>query len=207
MRARDFVYLVNKVAPPAGGQAEEAAPDAPLAVQATLDARRCEGDGCLATGAWQLIEQANKNSVLTAMGETIDLADDGTISEIAYKVEEFEVLRSRRPLPQLRTTSRPSGAWSPAGEKRSHGFAGRIDLGYHQLLDDLARYGIASVRYEKFDRRAASVEEAEELLDFTALGQDAERWLDWLHQQPWAAGLPKILIGHSLGGRVGGCQG
>ncbi|HTH17140.1 MAG TPA: alpha/beta fold hydrolase [Magnetospirillum sp.] len=181
--------------------------------------------------------------LVSSMGETIELADDGAISEVTYKVKEFKVVRSRRPLPKWTrnwVTSRPTYV-PPAdllledhvlatpdkeveatsvtpgtpikpraaavfiggtGAYSRHGFAGRIDLGYHQLLDDLARYGIASVRYEKFDRRAATLEEAEELLDFTTLGQDAERWLDWLNNQAWAAGLAKILIGHSLGGMV-----
>lgn len=84
-----------------------------------------------------------------------------------------------------------------------HGLTARGDLGYHQILDGLARFGIASVRYQKFDPACANIAEAEERLDFKALCSGAGRWLDWLAHQDWSRDLPKILIGHSLGGLVG----
>lgn len=83
-----------------------------------------------------------------------------------------------------------------------HGFTTRLDLGYHQVLDGLARLGVASVRYEKLDHSCASLAEAEERLDFNALYDGAGRWLDWLGRQDWCAALPKVVIGHSLGGMV-----
>ncbi|HEB79223.1 MAG TPA: alpha/beta fold hydrolase, partial [Rhodospirillales bacterium] len=76
------------------------------------------------------------------------------------------------------------------------------DIGYHQLLDDLARQGIATVRYEKFDQRASNPVEAEGAIDFPTLCRDAERWLEWLDGPSWADDLPRFLIGHSMGGTV-----
>lgn len=69
-------------------------------------------------------------------------------------------------------------------------------------MDDLARRGLASVRYEKFDRKAVNLVQAEERQDFTSLCKGAETWLDWLNAQLWASKLPRIVIGHSLGGLV-----
>jgi len=83
-----------------------------------------------------------------------------------------------------------------------HGLTPQIDIGYHQLLDGLARLGIASVRYEKFDRNVSNAAEADGSIDFGTLCLDAERWLDWLDEQEWATGLPRILIGHSMGGMI-----
>lgn len=83
-----------------------------------------------------------------------------------------------------------------------HGFTPNIDIGTHQLLDDLARQGIASVRYEKFDRRVSNAVEADGAIDFDTLAGDAERWVNWLDGQSWADGLPRILIGHSMGGTL-----
>ncbi|MGE5506826.1 MAG: alpha/beta hydrolase [Actinomycetota bacterium] len=83
-----------------------------------------------------------------------------------------------------------------------HGFTARLDLGYHRILDELARLGVASVRYERLDRPCASLAEAETRLDFDTLCDGAGRWLDWLGRQHWCTGLPKIVIGHSLGGLV-----
>lgn len=83
-----------------------------------------------------------------------------------------------------------------------HGFTAQFDIGYHQLLDGLAHRGLASVRYEKFDRKAANLAQAEERQDFASLRKGAESWLDWLNDQPWARKLPRIVIGHSLGGLV-----
>jgi pimeloyl-ACP methyl ester carboxylesterase len=39
-------------------------------------------------------------------------------------------------------------------------------------------------------------------LDFDTLCGGAGRWLDWLGGGDWCAGLPKVVIGHSLGGMV-----
>ena len=83
-----------------------------------------------------------------------------------------------------------------------HGITPTIDIGTHQLLDGLARENIASVRYEKFDRRVNNPVEAEGAIDFDTLVADAHRWLEWLDSQEWADGLPRILIGHSMGGTV-----
>lgn len=83
-----------------------------------------------------------------------------------------------------------------------HGFTATIDIGTHQLLDGLARNGIASIRYDKFDRRAPTVVAAETEQDFSSLCRDAIRWLNWLDAENWADGLPRLLIGHSLGGLI-----
>jgi esterase/lipase len=89
---------------------------------------------------------------------------------------------------------------SGTGVYTRHGFTSRIDIGTHQLLDDLARNGIASVRYDKFDRRAPSVAAAESEQDFFSLCRDATKWLDWLNDEKWTQNIPKVLIGHSLEG-------
>ncbi len=89
-----------------------------------------------------------------------------------------------------------------AGNYGRHGIKPNIDIGTHQLLDDLARLGIASVRYEKFDRRVSNAVEAERSTDFDTLVRDTERCLTWLDGQSWADGLVRILIGHSMGGTV-----
>ena len=89
-----------------------------------------------------------------------------------------------------------------SGVYNRHGFTPSFDIGYHQLLDDLAAEGIASVRYEKFDPTAVSLDEAEGKLGFDELSENARAWMAWLDNQRWAKTIPKILIGHSLGGLV-----
>ena len=79
-----------------------------------------------------------------------------------------------------------------------HGIAAHLDLGYHRLLDDFARNGIASLRYERYS--AAVGPDAPSDLDALCLGAMAR--LDQLAAQEWARGKPLVLIGHSLGGIV-----
>lgn len=83
-----------------------------------------------------------------------------------------------------------------------HGRTAAFDIGYHQLLDDLAAEGMASLRYERFDPDAANLEEAEGKLGFADMRGEADCALNWLAEQPWASNLPKVVIGHSLGGLV-----
>ena len=49
-----------------------------------------------------------------------------------------------------------------SGTQDRHGFCGMIDLGYHQLLDGLARHGVVSLRYDK--RGTGSTELGEDAL-------------------------------------------
>jgi len=89
-----------------------------------------------------------------------------------------------------------------SGVHSRHGFVHGIDLGYHQLLDGLAANGLASVRFERFERGARNLAEAEERLDFQTLCGQAGIWLDWLDDQTWSTSLPRVVLGHSLGGLV-----
>jgi len=88
------------------------------------------------------------------------------------------------------------------GVYNRHGFTASFDIGYHQLLDDLAGEGIASLRYEKFDPTAISLEEAEGDLGFKELCTHATNALSWLSNKTSSKSQPKIAIGHSLGGLV-----
>lgn len=83
-----------------------------------------------------------------------------------------------------------------------HGRTSGIDIGYHRLLDDLAGLGLASLRYEKFDPSAATLEQAESALDFDRLCRDARQAGAWLRQQEWTETIPRLAVGHSLGGLV-----
>ena len=83
-----------------------------------------------------------------------------------------------------------------------HGFTPTFDIGTHQLLDGLAREGIATVRFERMSRRMGHLPAGEEGLDFQAIAKGAARWLDWLGGQPWATGKPIVIVVHSLGGLV-----
>lgn len=83
-----------------------------------------------------------------------------------------------------------------------HGVSAGFDVGYHQLLDDLAAQGVSSLRYEKFSPDAASLEEAEGRQGFDDLCDQANRGLSWLSGQSWTKKHPRIAIGHSLGGLV-----
>jgi len=89
-----------------------------------------------------------------------------------------------------------------SGVYNRHGITAGFDIGYHQLLDDLAAAGIASIRYEKFDPRAANLEEAEGEQGFEDLCNQAACGLDWVSGQAWAKARSRIAIGHSLGGLV-----
>lgn len=108
------------------------------------------------------------------------------------------------------TVARPRTPKTPAaaavfvggtGAYNRHGLTPRVDLGTHQLLDDLARCGVATVRYDMPDPLAAAAN-AENRTDFAGLGQRAAHWLDWLAARSWAARLPRIIVGQSLGGLV-----
>jgi pimeloyl-ACP methyl ester carboxylesterase len=85
-----------------------------------------------------------------------------------------------------------------SGTHDRHGFAGDLDLGYHQLLDGLCRHGVASVR---FDKRGSSADtplgQDFQSLGFTGLVDNARRCLP-IAAEPG----PPVLIGHSEGGLV-----
>ncbi|MBF0246928.1 MAG: hypothetical protein HQL36_02480 [Alphaproteobacteria bacterium] len=110
--------------------------------------------------------------------------------------------------PRMATIARPKGRAKPSavavfiggtGVCDRHGRTSAFDIGYGQLLDDLAAEGVASVRYERFPANAVNLDEAEGRLGFSELCKDAAAVLDWLSAEPWARGLSKIVIGHSLG--------
>ncbi|MEP0336914.1 MAG: alpha/beta hydrolase [Alphaproteobacteria bacterium] len=109
------------------------------------------------------------------------------------------------------TVARPKAPSNPmavalfvggTGIYNRHGLTSRMDIGTHYLLDGLARCGVASVRYDKFNRQAATIADAQEFQDFHSLCHDTNRWLNWLDSQTWAQNLPRIIIGHSLGGLI-----
>ncbi len=83
-----------------------------------------------------------------------------------------------------------------------HGHADGFDIGSHQLLDGLARKGIASLRYDKFSSHYPDWRSAEEAQDFQVLVRDAALWAERLFNRPAYGALPKIFIGHSFGAMV-----
>lgn len=182
---------------------------------------------------------ASDHALESSLGERLVLDKNSVITQVVYKLSEFTVRRSKRPLPRWQPFRKQTGtSYAPpqglickdvvlsdveatcvrpkppsrpfaagvfiggTGVYTRHGFTAQFDIGYHQLLDSLARHGLASVRYEKFDSKAANLTQAEERQDFASLRKGAENWLDWLNDQPWARKLPRIVIGHSLGGLV-----
>jgi len=89
-----------------------------------------------------------------------------------------------------------------SGAHDRHGFADRVDLGYHELLDRLAAVGVISLRYDK--RGAGTTRIGDQVLDFgfEDVLADAQAALTFLRGLPEVRALPLFLIGHSQGGLV-----
>lgn len=108
------------------------------------------------------------------------------------------------------TLSIPAGAGpfpgvlflSGSGTHDRHGMAGGIDIGTHEILDDLAEHGFVGLRYDT--RGAGSTALGADVLDRGLASEiaDARACLHVLRQRPETAGRPLFLIGHSQGGTV-----
>jgi len=127
-----------------------------------------------------------------------DILVKTTVANTPDKLIEATIARARRKR-DIRAVAIFTGG---TGVYDRHGMIGALDAGYHHLLDGLARSGIATIRYDKFDRQAASLADAEGDLDHEALCRDQRYWLDWAAEQSWSRDLPVILIGHSYGGVI-----
>ncbi|HER26403.1 MAG TPA: hypothetical protein ENI69_04770, partial [Rhodospirillales bacterium] len=113
-------------------------------------------------------EQSDYRPPVDLNTQDVEIEDDGKIIEATVA----------RP---LNDTATSAGIFiGGTGIYGRHGITATIDTGYHQLLDDLARQGIATVRYEKFDQAVSTPAEAEGAIDFQTLCHDAKRWLKWL---------------------------
>lgn len=88
----------------------------------------------------------------------------------------------------------------PTDRNGNNSFGLRTDA-YRQLADELAKVGIASVRYDKRGVAASAARvSAEDSLTITAFVDDAVAVSSWLARQPGIAEV--VLIGHSEGGVV-----
>ena len=86
-----------------------------------------------------------------------------------------------------------------SGRYNRHGRVGPLDLGYHRILDGLARLGIATLRYERYGDFNAKSAIDEKDVDLDMLLEDAEACFRALQDSRQTSKLPKILIGHSMG--------
>jgi len=89
-----------------------------------------------------------------------------------------------------------------SGMHDRHGFGNGIDLGYHELLDQLASKGIVNLR---FDKRGVNVSHlGAEMLNpsYNRVIDDARHVLHFACSQVFSKQLPFFLIGHSQGGLV-----
>ena len=86
-----------------------------------------------------------------------------------------------------------------SGSHDRHGFTGELDLGYHDLLDELPRHGIVTLRYERLSARERRGGGGK-ALGLGHLLNDARSCYHYLQRLPETRATPKILIGHSLGG-------
>ncbi|MGH6671534.1 MAG: alpha/beta hydrolase family protein [Xanthobacteraceae bacterium] len=89
---------------------------------------------------------------------------------------------------------------SGSGTHDRHGISGEIDLGTHEIMDDLADHGFVGLRFDT--RGAGSTRLGSDMLDrgLTSDIADARACLAFLRQRPEVAGRPLFLIGHSQGG-------
>jgi len=87
-----------------------------------------------------------------------------------------------------------------SGAHDRHGFAGELDLGYHELLDRLAGRGLASLRFDS--RGAGATAIGRDALEYGFEGKLADARRCRVVAEREAARLPSILAGHSEGGLV-----
>lgn len=104
---------------------------------------------------------------------------------------------------------RPRGLaifYGGSGSHDRHGRTPDIDLGYHELLDQLSqRHGLASIRFDK--RGTGDTPLGGDVLEygFEGILDDARRCLAVAAEYSRDAGVPLLAIGHSEGGQVGLC--
>lgn len=107
--------------------------------------------------------------------------------------------------------ARPYGLAIFFGGSGSHDRHGRtfdLDLGYHQLLDQLCRrYSLASLRFDK--RGSGDTPLGSDMLEygFEGILDDAQRCLTVATDYSCDVDIPLLVIGHSEGGQVGLCLG
>lgn len=89
-----------------------------------------------------------------------------------------------------------------SGTHDRHGIAGDIDIGSHEIMDDLAEHGFLGLRFDT--RGAGSTRLGADALDRGLASDiaDARACLAWLVARPEAAGQPLFLIGHSQGATI-----
>ncbi len=89
-----------------------------------------------------------------------------------------------------------------SGQHDRHGMVESVDLGYHQLLDSIARLGIASLRFDKRGMGGTRTGTDVPNAGFEAVVADAESALQEVSRSLKTAGVPLFLVGHSQGGLV-----
>ncbi|ATB37663.1 hypothetical protein CYFUS_003088 [Cystobacter fuscus] len=125
-----------------------------------------------------------------------------------FRLEDVEIAGPVTPLGA--TLSIPPGKGpfpavlfiSGSGTHDRHGIAGEIDLGSHEVMDDLAAHGFVGLRFDT--RGAGTTGLGADFLD-RGLGADitdARACLAYLSARPEAAGQPLFLIGHSQGATI-----
>ncbi|MGH3907234.1 MAG: alpha/beta hydrolase, partial [Pseudonocardiaceae bacterium] len=90
-----------------------------------------------------------------------------------------------------------------SGSHDRHGHSFDLDLGYHQLLDQLCRrHRLSNLRFDK--RGTGDTPLGGDVLEygFEGLLDDAQRCLDLATDYSRDAGIPLLAIGHSEGGQV-----
>lgn len=89
---------------------------------------------------------------------------------------------------------------SGSGTHDRHGIAGEIDIGTHEIMDDLAEHGFVGLRFDT--RGAGTTQLGSDTLDrgLTSDIADARACLAFLRTRPETAGQPLFIIGHSQGG-------
>lgn len=89
-----------------------------------------------------------------------------------------------------------------SGRHDRHGFAGEIDIGTHELMDQLAERGVCGLRYDS--RGAGSTKYGPDVLDegLEVLIDDAAACLTYLRARPEVDPRRVSIIGHSQGGSV-----
>lgn len=91
---------------------------------------------------------------------------------------------------------------SGTGTHDRHGIAGNIDIGSHEIVDDLSEHGFVGLRFDT--RGAGSTKAGEDALD-SSLGpliDHADAWYRYLSNRPEVDPKRIVLVGHSQGGTV-----
>lgn len=126
----------------------------------------------------------------------------------SFDVLEITVDAAATPIGAAVTVPHGAGPFPAAlfvggsGRHDRHGFAGEIDIGTHELMDQLAQRGICGLRYDS--RGAGSTKYGPDVLDegLQVLIDDAGACLAYLCARPEVDPRRVSLIGHSQGGSV-----